>query len=140
MPKRSPHGAGHVYRPTYRAADGTTREQKIWWLAFWHGGKLVRESAQTESKTEAEKIHRRVPGRPPRCQGQAGHDQPRAGRTAPRVAPGREVRSRRDPPVFELLRENNTRTGFFEREAFEAVRAKLPDWLKPVATFQYFTG
>jgi integrase len=43
-------------------------------------------------------------------------------------------------PSFDLLRENNTRTGFFEREAFENVRARLPEWLQPVTTFQYLTG
>jgi integrase len=43
-------------------------------------------------------------------------------------------------PTFPMLSEHNTRTGFFEREAFEAVRAKLPEWLRPLVTFQYFTG
>jgi integrase len=43
-------------------------------------------------------------------------------------------------PFFSMLRENNTRTGFFERDAFEVVRSKLPDWLRPLVTFQYLTG
>lgn len=42
--------------------------------------------------------------------------------------------------VFALLRENDTRTGFFERDASEAVCATLPDWLRPVATFRYSTA
>lgn len=208
MPKRRPHGAGHVYRPMYRAADGSRREQKIWWLAFWHGGRLVRESAETESKTEAEKILRRrmvardaglyagpdarrttladlrkilednyaANGRSTQGVGQRfahleehfGEERPareittdrivayQTARLAGKAKPAtinRELAALRRAfrlaeksgrvetrPVFELLRENNTRTGFFEREAFEAVRAKLPDWLQPVATFQYLTG
>lgn len=43
-------------------------------------------------------------------------------------------------PHIPMLREDNTRTGFFEREAFEAVRAALPSDLQPIATFAYLTG
>jgi integrase len=43
-------------------------------------------------------------------------------------------------PRFRLLKENNTRRGFFERAEFEAVRERLPYWLQPVATFAYVTG
>jgi integrase len=43
-------------------------------------------------------------------------------------------------PHIPMLQENNTRTGFFEREQFEAVRAHLPDPLQPVITFAYVTG
>lgn len=43
-------------------------------------------------------------------------------------------------PHIELLTEHNTRTGFFEREAFESVRAHLPAALRPVVTFAYVTG
>ena len=43
-------------------------------------------------------------------------------------------------PYIPMLRENNTRQGFFEREQFEAVRAKLPAHLQPLATFCYWTG
>jgi integrase len=43
-------------------------------------------------------------------------------------------------PHIPMLRENNTRTGFFERTEFEAVRSELPDYLRPVVTFAYLTG
>jgi integrase len=43
-------------------------------------------------------------------------------------------------PYIEMLRENNARRGFFEREQFEAVRAKLPDYAQPAALFAYLTG
>lgn len=208
MGKRRPHGAGHVYRPAHRRADGTVHEQKIWWLAFWHAGKLVRESAQTESKTAAEKLLRRrmvardvglyvgpaarrttladlhkilednyhANGRPtPPVATKFKHlgehfgvDRPAREITTDRIVAyqaarleqgaqaatvNRELAALRRAfrlaekagrvetrPIFELLREDNARTGFFERGAFEAVRAKLPEWLQPVVTFQYLTG
>jgi len=43
-------------------------------------------------------------------------------------------------PDFANLQERNVRIGFFEREEFEAVRDRLPNHLKPVATFAYLTG
>ncbi len=43
-------------------------------------------------------------------------------------------------PHIPMLREDNIRTGFFEREEFEAVRGKLPQALRPVVTFAYLTG
>ena len=43
-------------------------------------------------------------------------------------------------PYIPMLRENNIRTGFFERDEYEAVHDGLPDAIKPVITFEYFTG
>ena len=43
-------------------------------------------------------------------------------------------------PYIEMLKENNARRGFFERDQFEAVRAHLPDYGRPAATFAYLTG
>jgi integrase len=43
-------------------------------------------------------------------------------------------------PYIPLLHERNTRTGFFEREQFLAVRAELPPALQPVIEFAYITG
>ena len=39
-----------------------------------------------------------------------------------------------------LDHERNTRTGFFEREQFEAVRRYLPEEIRPLVTFAYCTG
>ena len=39
-----------------------------------------------------------------------------------------------------MLRENNVRTGFFEREQYREVKGYLPAELRPVVTFAYFTG
>src|SRR5262245_40039594 len=43
-------------------------------------------------------------------------------------------------PHIPMLREHNTRRGFFEPEQFEAVREFLPEALRPVVTFAYLTG
>ena len=41
---------------------------------------------------------------------------------------------------YTLGAVDNARTGFFERPEFEAVRAQLPEPLRPVMTFAYLTG
>ena len=38
------------------------------------------------------------------------------------------------------LKEDNTRTGFFEWDQFESVRALLPEPILPVFSFAYITG
>ncbi len=43
-------------------------------------------------------------------------------------------------PFFPMLAENNVRKGFFEHEAFLAVRRELPEEIRPVVTFAYYTG
>lgn len=43
-------------------------------------------------------------------------------------------------PPFPVLDVRNTRSGFFEREDFESIRAHLPESLQGVVTFAYCTG
>jgi len=43
-------------------------------------------------------------------------------------------------PYIPMLRECNTRKGFFEHEDFLKLRDDLPDYLRPVVTFAYHTG
>jgi len=43
-------------------------------------------------------------------------------------------------PHIPMLREDNVRQGFFERPAFESMRAHLPADVQPIATFAYLTG
>jgi len=43
-------------------------------------------------------------------------------------------------PHIPMLKENNVRTGFFEREPFESVLAHLPAEIQPVIEFAYITG
>jgi integrase len=52
------------------------------------------------------------------------------------------VRGERIPraPYVAMLQEANVRTGFFEREQFEAIRHRLADYLQPIVTFAYVTG
>ncbi len=43
-------------------------------------------------------------------------------------------------PAFPTIRVRNTRTGFFERDQLEAVRARLSPALQPLVTVAYLTG
>jgi integrase len=43
-------------------------------------------------------------------------------------------------PHIAMLREDNVRVGFFEREQYEAVLAHLSEAMRPVVTFAYVTG
>jgi integrase len=43
-------------------------------------------------------------------------------------------------PHIPMLKEHNVRTGFFEREQFEAVRRHLPEYARSIVTFAYYTG
>jgi len=43
-------------------------------------------------------------------------------------------------PYIPMLRESNTRKGFFEHQDFLALRDTLPEYLRPVVTFAYYTG
>jgi integrase len=43
-------------------------------------------------------------------------------------------------PKIPMLKENNARKGFFEADAFTAVRQALPEEIRPVITFAYYTG
>jgi integrase len=43
-------------------------------------------------------------------------------------------------PYIPMLEERNVRKGFFEHDQFIAMRAGLPEYLRPVLTFVYYTG
>jgi len=43
-------------------------------------------------------------------------------------------------PHIPMLEERNVRTGFFERQQFDAIRSHLPAPWQPVMTFAFFTG
>jgi integrase len=43
-------------------------------------------------------------------------------------------------PHMPLLNEDNVRVGFFERDQFLAMLSRLPEPVRPVATFAYITG
>jgi integrase len=52
-----------LYRPTYRAADGTVRTSAIWWLRFRQHGQAVRQSSGTTSERVARHLLREKEGR-----------------------------------------------------------------------------
>jgi integrase len=60
----------------------------------------------------------------------------RAFNIAARATPARVLRV----PYIRLFREDNARRGFFEHGEYLAMRAALPDFLKPVIAFAYYTG
>jgi integrase len=43
-------------------------------------------------------------------------------------------------PKIPMLKERNVRSGFFDEAQFQAVRAHLPEALRPLATFAHVTG
>lgn len=43
-------------------------------------------------------------------------------------------------PHFPMLREDNIRKGFFERQHYQAILKHLPESMRPVVTFAYVTG
>jgi integrase len=45
-----------------------------------------------------------------------------------------------DVPFIPMLEEHNVRKGFFVHDEFIALRAALPEYLRPVLTFAYYTG
>ena len=51
-----------------------------------------------------------------------------------------EVGKLHHKPHFAMLREDNVRVGFFERDQYEAVLALLPAGMRPAVTFACVTG
>ncbi len=58
MRRHRAYGTGSVFRQKKRLASGKTVELGRYWIAYYIKGKLVREPANTTSKTEAERILR----------------------------------------------------------------------------------
>ena len=44
---------GAIYKPRYRAPDGTLREQRYWWARYRMHGQTVRQSTNQEDKRKA---------------------------------------------------------------------------------------
>jgi integrase len=54
---------GAVYRPTYKAADGTVRTSAVWWIRFRQHGRPVRQSSGTTSERTARAMLREKEGK-----------------------------------------------------------------------------
>jgi integrase len=54
---------GSLYRPSYKAADGTVRTSAVWWIRFRQHGQPVRQSTETRSERTARAILRQQEGR-----------------------------------------------------------------------------
>lgn len=48
--------AGYVYRPTYRAQDGSTKESNTYWIGYSVNSEKVRESSKSTCKKDAERL------------------------------------------------------------------------------------
>src|SRR5262245_63668132 len=44
---------GSIFRPTYRAANGTRRAAAVWWLKYRAQGRVVRQASGTDNAQEA---------------------------------------------------------------------------------------
>src|SRR5262252_8327795 len=212
LPRRLQHRRrvmGSLYRPKFRATDGTLKLQTVWWLKYRDAlGVMRRESSKTTKEREAKRLLKQregaaVEGRviAPRAdrvtvaelleelRQEYAANQRRSGkrlsfaiqRLAPFFGHQRAVRlassdvtkykTQRQAegvanatinrelaalkralslalraeriqrvPHIAMLEERNVRSGFFERDQFEAVREQLPACLRPVVTFAYVTG
>jgi integrase len=54
---------GAVYRPKYKAADGTVRVAAVWWVRFRQHGKTIRQSTETTSHAKAMEFLRQQEGK-----------------------------------------------------------------------------
>jgi integrase len=200
---------GTVYRPKYKAADGTLRESAVWWIRYRQHGKTLRQSTETTDHAKALKILERQQGKVAlnipislagdrltldaaadlirrdyaingRRSGKSmGHAlahvlaglgsttrlarvataQVEAYKSARLAAGARPATVNRELAVLsrmaslakhqyglvvtfvvERLAERNVRTGFFEDDAFEAVRRRLRPELAAMATVARLTG
>jgi integrase len=53
---------GSLYRPKFRARDGTPKESRVWWLKYRVDGRVIRESSETHKEAEARRLLRQREG------------------------------------------------------------------------------
>ncbi|MBI2152859.1 MAG: site-specific integrase [Candidatus Rokubacteria bacterium] len=53
---------GSLYRPKFRASDGSLRESRIWWVKYRLDGRVIRESSGTDREGEARRLLRQREG------------------------------------------------------------------------------
>ena len=209
MRGRRAYGTGSVYRQKKKLENGKTVELGRFWLAYYVKGKLVREPANTTSKTEAERILRErlhdidtgrlqdpaaqrttlsdlcdmvqqdLTANQRSCASHMGYvfghltgffgkdslarnitadqiERYKTHRLAHKAKPatvnrelaflrrGFRLAVRRGRlavrPDFSLLRENNARRGFITAKQMEVIRAHMPEDLRGMVTFLFYSG
>ena len=49
-------GLGRMFKPRWKRKDGTFYESPNWWIGFYHRGKEIRESSESQREAEAKKL------------------------------------------------------------------------------------
>jgi integrase len=52
-------GLGRIFKPRWKRKDGSYYESPNWWIGFYHRGKEIRESSQSENEAEAKRLLKR---------------------------------------------------------------------------------
>ncbi|MGH9382409.1 MAG: tyrosine-type recombinase/integrase, partial [Thermoanaerobaculia bacterium] len=120
------------YRQNGRASTSDVEARIRLHIEPWFGGR--RMASITTADVRAYSGHRLGEGAAPASINRELAVLKRAFRLAEQ---GGTVLSR---PHIAMLKEDNTRQGFFERDEFEDVRANLPEYLRGAVTLMYFAG
>jgi len=52
-------GLGRIFKPRWKRKDGSYYESPHWWIGFYHRGKEIRESSESENEAEAKRLLKR---------------------------------------------------------------------------------
>jgi integrase len=52
-------GLGRIFKPRWKRKDGSYYESPKWWISFYHRGKEIRESSESENEAEAKRLLKR---------------------------------------------------------------------------------
>ncbi len=59
MTKKEEHGIGYVYRRRHRNKHGKWVRSPLYWIGFYHRGRMVKKSAKTDNRAEANEFLKR---------------------------------------------------------------------------------